>query len=902
MARDGQSGGSGKASIFLVDGSSYVFRAYHALPSLSSASGMSTGAAFGFAQMLLKLVQDFDPAELGVVFDPRGPTFRAEIFPAYKANRPPMPEDLAEQLPYIQRLVEAFGIPTLVVEGVEADDVIGTLAAQAEGLGREVRIVTGDKDMAQLVDPDIRLLDTMKDREIDPEAVRQRWGVDPEAIPDFLALVGDTVDNIPGVPGIGEKTAAKLLQQYGSLEALLEQADEIGGKQGERLREHADQLRINKDLTTIRRALELDRGLDELARSEEDVETLRALFQELEFTSLLRALGHVGDPEAASADYEAVTGAEELRELAERLGGAERFALDTETTSLSAVRAELVGLSFAADARRAYYVPVGHTGDGSDQQLPVDRVREALTPALSGHAVKIGQNLKYDLSVLHRAGWSVTGPFEDTMLMSYVLNPTRHSHDMDTLAGERLGRTTTKYTEIAGKGAKQVTFDRVSVAEAVGYAGEDAEITLALYEDLGPALASEPRLEAIYRDLELPLMPILARMERTGVRLDLDLLERLSAELAEQMDRAEEQAYAIAGREFNLNSPQQIQKILFEEQGLPVTKRTPKGAPSTAEDVLSQLAEDYPLPARILEHRGLAKLKSTYTDALPKLVNPDTGRVHTNYHQANTATGRLSSAEPNLQNIPVRSEQGRRIRQAFVPAEDWVMVAADYSQIELRLMAHLSGDEGLTQAFAEGADIHAATAAEVFGVQDPDQVTPATRRAAKAINFGLIYGMSAYGLARQLEIAPEDAQAYVDAYFERYPGVRAYMDRIREQVRETGYVETLRGRRLYIPDIHSRNPGLRAGAERQAINAPLQGTAADIIKQAMIEVDRWLAEEDLTTRMLMQVHDELVFEAHPQELDRLRQALPELMTAGNDELCVPLEVEIGVGANWDEAH
>jgi DNA polymerase-1 len=898
MASNGQNTRA-SGPIFLVDGSSYIFRAYHALPSLSNSRGMSTGAAYGFAQMVLKLIQDYDPAELGVVFDPKGPTFRADIFADYKANRPPMPEDLAEQLPYIHRLVAAFGLPMLVEDGVEADDVIGTLAAQAEALGREVMIVTGDKDMAQLVDGHCFLLDTMKDRLIDEAAVRERWGVGPEAIADFLALVGDKVDNIPGVPGVGEKTAAKLLATYGSLENLLDHADDIGGKQGERIREHAEQLRTNKDLTTIRRELALDRGLGDLARSEEDPGELRELFGELEFASMLRALGDAPEAAGGEADYRAVTDDAGLDALTEQLNDAERFAVDTETTSLSAVRADLVGLSFAAEAGTAYYVPVGHTGAGSDAQLPAERVQQALAPALSGGATKIGQNLKYDLSVLHRAGWAVAGPFEDTMLMSYVLNPTRHNHDMDTLASERLGRSTTKYTDIAGKGAKQVTFDRVAVADAVAYAGEDAAITLALYEDLAPALAAEPRLQAVYRDLELPLMPVLARMERTGVRLDRDLLGRLSEELAGEMARAEEQAYAIAGREFNLNSPKQIQAILFDEQGLPVTKRTPKGAPSTNEEVLSQLAEDYPLPARILEYRGLAKLKSTYTDALPKLVNPDTGRVHTNYHQANTATGRLSSADPNLQNIPVRSEQGRRIRKAFVPEAGWTMVAADYSQIELRLMAHLSGDGRLRQAFEQGEDIHAATAAEVFGA---GEVSAAARRAAKAINFGLIYGMSAWGLARQLELGTDEAQAYIDTYFERYPGVRAYMDRAREQVRESGYVETLRGRRLYIPDIGARNQALRAAAERQAINAPLQGTAADIIKQAMLNVDAWLTAQELATRLLMQVHDELVFEAPPAELARLQAELPGLMTAGVAELEVPLEVEIGTGDNWEEAH
>ncbi|MFP4561279.1 MAG: DNA polymerase I [Thiohalorhabdus sp.] len=901
MTKDGQKTDGDAGPVFLVDGSSYIFRAYHALPNLTNARGLATGAAFGFAQMVLKLLEDYGPAELGVVFDPKGPTFRSEIYPEYKAHRPPMPEDLAEQLPYIHRLVEAFGLPMLVEEGVEADDVIGTLAAQAESLGCEVMIVTGDKDMAQLVDGHTRLLDTMKNRLIDEEAVRERWGVPPSAIADLLALVGDKVDNIPGVPGIGEKTAAKLLQTYGSVENLLDHLHELKGKQRERLEEHAEQLRLSKDLTTIRRELELDRTLDDLRRQAEDLPALQELFRELEFHSLARELGEL-EGEAQAPAYEAVTDAEQLAALGERLAEAERFAFDTETTSLSAERADLVGLSFAVEAGTGYYVPVGHTGEGAERQLPAGRVREALEPVLGGEQPKVGHNLKYDLSVLQRAGYGVAGPFHDTMLMSYVLNPTRHNHSLDNLAAERLGRTTTSYTEVAGKGAKQVTFDRVPVDEAVDYAGEDAEVTLALYESLAPELEGEPRLWAIYEELELPLMPVLARMERTGVRLDLELLGRLSEEMAGEMERAEEQAYAIAGREFNLGSPKQIQAILFDELELPVLKRTPKGAPSTNEEVLSQLAEDYPLPARILEYRGLSKLKSTYTDALPKLINPETGRVHTSYHQANTATGRLSSAEPNLQNIPVRTEQGRRIRKAFIPEEGWTMVAADYSQIELRLMAHLSGDARLREAFARGEDVHAATAAEVFGAANAEAVQPAQRRAAKAINFGLIYGMSAWGLARQLEIPQEDAQAYIVAYFERYPGVRAYMEATRERAREQGFVETLRGRRLYLPDIHARNPGVRAAAERTAINAPLQGTAADIIKQAMIAVDRWLEGEGMATRMLMQVHDELVFEAPPEELAALQQALPGLMTGGNDELEVPLEVEIGTGANWEEAH
>jgi DNA polymerase-1 len=851
--------------------------------------------------MLIRLVTAHEPAEMAVVFDASGPTFRSEIYADYKANRPPMPEDLRQQLAYIYDLVAAFGLPTLIEEGVEADDVIGTLAAQAESAGREVVIVTGDKDLAQLVDERTTLLDTMKDKAFDEAAVRERWGVGPGAIPDFLALVGDTSDNVPGVPGIGEKTAAKLLAEYGSVETLLDHLGELKGKQRENLEAHAEQLRMAKDLVTVRCGLSLDRTLADLQREPADLDRLRQLFQELELNSLLRELlGEEAADTGPSNDYRCVDSEEALQALADRLRAAGRFAVDTETTSLSSVRAELVGLSFATEAGAADYVPVGHTGAGAEDQLDAEQVRAVLGPVLADPALtKAGQNLKYDLSVLAGAGYAVSGPFEDTMLMSYVLNPTRHNHDLDTLAAERLGRATTKFADVAGKGAKQITFDQVGVAEAVDYAGEDAEITLALLADLEPELAGQPRLQALYRDLELPLMPVLAGMERSGVRLDTDLLGRISEELASEMAEAEGRAHELAGRAFNLNSPKQIQAVLFDELGLPVVKRTPKGAPSTNEDVLSQLAEDYPLPDQILRYRSLAKLKSTYTDALPRLINPETGRVHTSYHQANTATGRLSSAEPNLQNIPVRTEQGRRIRKAFVPEDGWTMVAGDYSQIELRLMAHLSGDARLTEAFRNGEDIHAATAAEVFGAQE---VNANQRRAAKAINFGLIYGMSAWGLAQQLEIPQEDAQAYIDAYFERYPGVRAYMETAREQARSKGYVETLRGRRLYLPEIGSSNPAVRAAAERTAINAPLQGSAADIIKQAMLDVADWLESEGLASRMLMQVHDELVFECPPDEVERVVAELPGRMTAGTPDLDVSLEVEVGTGDNWEEAH
>ncbi len=889
--------------VFLVDGSSYIFRAYHALPSLSTHSGLATGAIYGVAQMLTRLLNDYELDQVGVIFDAPGKTFRHELYPEYKANRPEMPEDLAQQIPYIHSLTEAFGLPILSEAGVEADDVIGTLATQAEGLDQNVVIVTADKDMAQLVDTKICLLDTAKDEVIDVERVIQRYGVPPLNIPDHLALVGDPSDNIPGVPGIGAKTATKLITAYGSVDNLLAHLDELQGKQRAKLEAYADQLRLSRNLVTIRRQLELTHRLNELERSELNHDRLRELLLELEFHSLIRSLkGHNSRGAEASPQYHKVTRELELTELINRLGSTTRFAFDTETTSLQAVTADLVGLAFTVETGSGYYIPVGHTGHGSSEQLPYTQVLDVVRPILAQTGIcKIGHNLKYDLNVLSRAGIEVAGPFQDTLLLSYVLNPSRHHHDLDTVARERLGRYLTPYSELAGQGAKKVTFDRVSVDQATPYAGEDAETTLTLADNLLTELQQSPRLYAIYTELDLPLMPILAKVERTGVRLDAGLLEELGAELAAEMESLRDHAYTLAGTKFNLNSPKQIQAILYEDNELPVLKRTPKGAPSTAEEVLSQLAIDYPLPAKILEYRALAKLKSTYIDTLPRLVNPETGRVHTHYHQATTATGRLSSSDPNLQNIPIRTERGRRIRRAFVPETGWVMVAADYSQIELRLMAHISGDARLRQAFALGEDIHAATAAEVFGASGPEQIAPEQRRAAKTINFGLIYGMSAFGLAQQLEISREEAQSYIDAYFARYPGVYAYMGAARQQAHNQGYVETLRGRRLYLPDIHSRTPAVRAAAERAAINAPVQGSAADTIKQAMINVDDWLIQSGLQARLLMQVHDELVLECPFEETQRLKCELPTLMTQGT-ELEVPLEVEVGIGMNWEEAH
>ena len=894
--------------LVLVDGSSYLYRAYHALPPLTNSKGEPTGAVYGVANMLRKLLREVKPERMAVVFDAPGKTFRDAMFEAYKANRPPMPDDLAAQLPVLMELVEAMGLPLLQVPGVEADDVIGTLAREAAARGEDVLISTGDKDMAQLVDGHITLVNTMTDTVLDREGVIEKFGVPPERIVDWLALVGDTSDNIPGVPKVGPKTATKWLQQYGSLDEIIRHADEIRGKVGESLRAHLDQLELSRELATIRTDLDLPVTPDELKLRPPDRERLRELLARLEFRTWLRELeeeaAEAGDPlpaAAQAADYEVVLEETRFRDWLARLEQAERFAFDTETTSLDYMQAEVVGVSFALAPGEAAYVPFGHDYPGAPEQLDRERVLEALRPLLESDRPRLlGHNLKYDMNVLANHGIALSGIAFDTMLESYVLNSTASRHDMDSLALKYLGHRTVHYEEVAGKGAKQIPFNAVPLETAGPYAAEDADIVLRLHAHLWPKLAAEPGLKRVFEEIELPLVPVLSAMERTGVKIDVEQLRQQSRELAEAMHRIEEAAHRIAGAPFNLGSPKQIQEILFERLGLPVLAKTPKGAPSTAESVLAELAETYELPRLILEWRSLSKLKSTYTDRLPEQVDPRTGRVHTSYHQAVAATGRLSSSDPNLQNIPIRTEEGRRIRQAFVAEEGFLMLAADYSQIELRIMAHLSGDEGLLRAFAEGRDIHRATAAEVFGVPE-EAVTSEQRRAAKVINFGLIYGMSPFGLAKQLGIDRAEAQAYVEQYFARYPGVRRYMEETRAKAHEQGYVETLFGRRLYLPEINARNQQRRAAAERTAINAPMQGTAADIIKRAMIRVHRWIGEVAPEVRMIMQVHDELVFEVPESEVEAVSARVRELMESAA-ELKVPLVVDTGIGRNWDEAH
>jgi DNA polymerase-1 len=893
--------------LILVDGSSYLFRAFHALPPLSNSRGEPTGATVGVINMLRKLLADYRPTHIAVVFDAPGKTFRDALFPEYKANRPPMPEDLRQQIAPTHAIIRAMGLPLLIVEDVEADDVIGTLARQASEQGRETVVSTSDKDMAQLVTPHVTLVNTMTDTRLDEAGVEAKFGVRPDQIIDFLALTGDTVDNIPGVPKCGPKTAAKWLREFGSLDAVIARADEVKGKIGDNLRASLELLPLSRQLTTIKTDVDLDLGIDDLRPAEADVETLRTHYERLESRRLLASLGEgdAADPPDAgpAAEYETIAEPGQLRRWIERLEAAEVFAFDTETTSLDYMQARIVGVSFAVEPGRAAYVPLAHAYPGAPDQLDRDTVLEALRPLLEDpRPRKLGQNLKYDMSVLANHGIALRGIAFDTMLESYVLNAGGGRHDMDSLAERHLGRKTIHFEDIAGKGAKQLTFDQVPIEQAAPYAAEDADVTLQLHQALWPQLARSAGLKRVFEGIELPLVSVLSRMERTGVRIDRDMLARQSGELATRMHELEQQAYAIAGRQFNMGSPKQIGQIFFEELALPVIAKTPKGAPSTAESVLQELADQgHELPAVILRHRALSKLRSTYTEKLPELVNPDTGRIHTSYHQAVAATGRLSSSDPNLQNIPIRSDEGRRIRQAFVPQAGWRMLAADYSQIELRIMAHLSGDRGLLDAFAAGEDIHRATAAEVFGADSPEAVTPEQRRSAKAINFGLIYGMSAFGLARQLGIERGAAQEYVDLYFNRYPGVKAFMARTREQAREQGYVETLFGRRLSLPDIKARNQQLRAAAERTAINAPMQGTAADIIKRAMLAVDAWIQDEQPAVSMLMQVHDELVFEVKASAVatatDRIRQLMQDAAS-----LDVPLIVEVGVGDNWDEAH
>ena len=887
--------------VVLVDGSSYLFRAYHALPDLQTSGGLHTGAVRGVISMLRKLAKDYAGSPIAVIFDAKGKTFRHELFADYKANRPPMPDDLAEQIQPIHELIAAMGLPLIVEPNVEADDVIGTLAAQATLLQRDTVVSTGDKDMAQLVTDHVTLVNTMTDTTMDRAGVVDKFGVPPELIVDYLALVGDSVDNIPGVPKCGPKTAVKWLTQYGDLDGVLAAAESVGGKVGENLRATAEQLPMSRELATIKCDVDLAVGIADLDVAAPDNAALRDLFERFEFKTWLAELGGEAATAPVVTDYECVTSQAQLEAWIDILRNADRFAFDTETTSLNYMDAELVGVSVCVEAGRAAYVPVAHNYAGVPEQLSMELVLAAFKPLLEDpQLIKIGQNLKYDMSVLARYGVQLQGVGFDTMLESYVLNSVASRHNMDDLARKYLERATIAFEDIAGKGAKQVTFDKVALPEATEYAAEDADVTLQLHECLWPQLQAEPKLVHVFENIEVPLLGVLSRVERHGTLVDGGLLEEQSRELVGRMQTLTEQAWELAGEEFNLDSPKQLQGILYDKLELPVLKKTPKGQPSTAEAVLVDLARDFELPEVILEYRSLAKLKSTYTDKLPLQINQKTGRIHTSYHQAVAATGRLSSSDPNLQNIPVRNAEGRRIRRAFVAPSGKRLVAADYSQIELRIMAHLSGDEGLRSAFAANQDIHRATAAEVFGLQLED-VSDEQRRSAKAINFGLIYGMSAFGLGRQLGISRTLAQDYIDRYFDRYPGVRAYMDATRELAHEQGFVETVFGRRLYLPEINARQVPRRQAAERTAINAPMQGTAADIIKRAMIAVDGWLGDSDLDAAMIMQVHDELVFEVAEDSVDALVAGARERMQAAA-ELDVQLLVDVGVGANWEEAH
>ncbi|WP_243042186.1 DNA polymerase I [Dyella sedimenti] len=911
--------------LILIDGSSYLYRAFHALPPLSNSQGEPTGALFGVVNMLRATLKA-RPDYVAFVSDAPGPNFRNALYELYKANRPPMPDDLRAQVEPMLAIVGALGFPILRVDGVEADDVIGTLAEQAHAQGIEVEISTGDKDLAQLVRPGITLVNTMTNTTTDGPGVVEKFGVEPAQIVDFLALTGDAVDNVPGVPKCGPKTAAKWLAEYGTLDNLMANADKIGGKIGENLRAALPQLPLSRQLVTIKTDVPLDLPVTGLTLREKHADALRELFIRYEFKAALKELDAgavaIGDAPAPAGEeahppviqreadvpalnmqgrYELVTSQAQLDAWLSRIATAPLIAFDTETTSIDSMQADIVGLSLSVEPGHACYVPLTHDYPGAPAQLPRDHVLAALKPFFEdANRPKLGQHAKYDINILSHYGIALRGLRHDSMLESYVWNATATRHDMDSLARKYLDYETVKYEQVAGKGARQIPFSQVDLDSACRYAAEDADITLRLHHALWPKLESIPALRKVYEDIEIPLVPVLAAMEQRGVLIDVAELRKQSQQLGKRMLELQQEAWKGAGREFNLDSPKQLQAILFDELGLPAKLKTPTGQPSTNEEALEAIAGDHPLPRLILDYRGLAKLRSTYTDKLAEMVNPRTGRVHTSYHQGAVATGRISSSDPNLQNIPVRTEEGRRIRQAFVAPEGWVVLAADYSQIELRIMAHLSGDEGLLKAFREGGDVHRATAAEVFGLQ-PGDVTPNQRRAAKAINFGLMYGMSAFGLARQLGVDRGEAGDYMARYFARYPGVHAFMEATRERAHRDGYVETLFGRRLYLDNLSARNQALRAGAERAAVNAPMQGTAADIIKRAMIDVHGWLLQRDDDARMLMQVHDELVFEVRQDVVEEVRAGVVERMS-GAASLAVPLLVEAGVGTNWDQAH
>lgn len=916
--------------VILVDGSAYLYRAFHAMPPLTNAKGQPTGAIYGVVNMLRRLVADYRPDIMVVIFDASGKTFRDDIYKDYKANRASMPDDMRSQIKPLYAVVEKMGFPLLIIEGVEADDVIGTLAVGATAAGLKTVISTGDKDMAQLVNEQVTLVNTMTNTVMDVAGVVEKFGVQPNQIIDYLALVGDTSDNIPGVPSCGPKTAAKWLANYSTLDGVMANADAVKGKIGEKLREAIAHLPMSYDLATIRLDVELPQAIDQFRIGEPEVDGLAELYKELEFKTWSRELaegksplqmrgtidehvgesaelGKPGDIGSASGmgdverNYDTITSLEVLDDWIKQLDNASLFAFDTETTSLDYMQAEVVGVSFALEEGRAAYVPVAHDYEGAPEQLNRTVVLDRLKPLLEGDKRNlVGQHIKYDINVLRKYGIELVNVAHDTMLESYVLDSTATRHDMDSLAKKYLGIGTVKFEDVAGKGKKQLTFNQIELDKASHYAAEDADITLRLHHVLWPKLSAEPMLKALYEDLELPVLQVLAHIEYTGVLIDANMLEKQGTTIAKTIEQVKVDAYADAGREFNLGSPKQIGEIFFEEKQFPIIRKTPKGAPSTAEDVLEQLAMDYPLPKLILQHRGLTKLMSTYIEKLPLQINPTSHRVHTSYNQAIASTGRLSSTDPNLQNIPVRTEEGRRIREAFIAEDGYRLLAADYSQIELRIMAHLSGDEGLVNAFENGLDVHKATAAEVFGVP-LEAVESDQRRSAKAINFGLIYGMSAFGLAKQLDIARGEAQQYINLYFERYPGVKRYMDETRTLAKEQGYVETVFGRRLYLPDINARNAQMRNYAERTAINAPMQGTAADIIKHAMINVDGWLRSDNIDARIIMQVHDELVLEVKAGELEAVGDKVQRLMIEAVT-LKVPLEVDVGIGNSWEEAH
>ncbi|MCK8083383.1 DNA polymerase I [Vibrio sp. 1CM24A] len=924
--------------LILIDGSSYLYRAFHAYPGTMSNGDIPTNAVYGVVNMLRSMMRQFASDRIAVIFDAKGKTFRDDMYPEYKANRPPMPDDLRCQIEPLHNVIRAMGLPLISIPGVEADDVIGTLASQASAMGMPVLISTGDKDMAQLVDDNVTLINTMTNVVMDREGVIEKFGIPPELIIDYLALMGDKVDNIPGVPGVGDKTATALLQGIGSIEKLYQNLDDIaalgfrGSKtMAKKLIDNKDNAEMSYELATIKLDVELEETPESLVKAQPNTDELIKLYGQLVFKSWLNELleggsGVVEADEKSGAvrsntasttstvemntsavtidrsNYETILDEASFNVWLEKLKAAEVFAFDTETDSLDYMVANLVGLSFATEEGVAAYVPVAHDYLDAPQQLDRDWVLEQLKPILEDDAqAKVGQNLKYDMSVLARYGIEMKGIKHDTMLASYVFNSVGGKHDMDSLALRFLQHSCISFEQIAGKGKKQLTFNQIELGEASPYAAEDADVTLRLHNRLMENIEQDEKLKAIYEEIEVPLIPVMSRIERTGVFIDDMLLGAQSQEIAVRLDELEQKAYEIAEQEFNMNSPKQLQAILFEKMGLPVIKKTPSGAPSTNEEVLQELALDYPLPKLIIEYRGLAKLKSTYTDKLPKMINAETGRVHTSYHQAVTATGRLSSTDPNLQNIPIRNEEGRRIRQAFVAQHGWKILAVDYSQIELRIMAHLSGDKALLEAFQQGKDIHAATAAEIIGV-DIEQVTTEQRRRAKAVNFGLIYGMSAFGLAKQLGIPRGEAQHYMDTYFERYPGVMQYMEDTRSAASEQGFVETIYGRRLHLPEIQSRNGMRRKAAERAAINAPMQGTAADIIKKAMLLVDEWIqAEGDGRVKLLMQVHDELVFEVEESSLAEIESKVQQLMESAA-ELEVPLVAEAGHGDNWDQAH